>query len=933
MYTNIHLFLLNENIQQAKTILKNLELDPTKEQNFKDITKSLERLPNLIGKFVDFQYNQKAPKEDVKRVMTWVINNRESLNKLPKNILQYDTLEHLDDDIEDLKRKQTGNKFYKSLYNSMRVQVDKLDVDKRKEFDDLSLAFMKLPEAKQKHFTPLKYFERNNIGINDFMKALHSFLDKSVVNQDEEAILDKIEKYGDKVQILYNMNNVLVIETEDNKAVCDLGSQSWCIVYGSDYTRTNYFGPETYNTQLIVFNFNVPSTSSDSMFGITIYPDGSVRSGACQNKTNQYTPIERVIELTGVPVSVFKPNELKVIMKEFQTTLKQITKDVKNEIQDTNIDLFKIVEDIRKKITDHAKGNEKLIEGIPRIITDTMKQFDSEFYLTTKLIKSTFDGKSPKEMMESVSKNTDVKDILSNNILRHLQVLCSALNFENKESSQFFLTYYLSLNNSNNSLYDDFEKWYMDFINKTTNLSQLPKPVKSLDNAKYKIEDIDKYFSMVNIPNLVKDRSKELLLTIYEKVDLDLANWILSHPRKAESFADYKKVYNGVEWKPDGEDYHYQFFLEEGWYGDAALEFIDDEEFQDLVVELHERPNGLNIIDEICQESKYDYTYDILNKHDKELTALYDRTKSSPPDDDCILGLMMYLNSENDEYKTKFKKQMEIMSSGTGSSYVEYVEVSDFTSFDELIFKDEYFNQIEDVYWDSEKFDDYTMRNHFDYLDNYNIIFIASEIIDNNEGSEDLKDFPITTVKKYIGEDGRVNSLLMDKYEQDDEMKQLYNALEKLVFADEFEDSDMEYYIDDDIKKDILSRAMNNATESDYHDRLWKKLLNTIEEAMGGGYWPVDENDLPRTGKEQIYKFGKSEPGKGSKLYFTIDIASMMDGIDSYSDLYYVTDKKFNWADLLQYKYKTQESGIRVDLDNIYPDITKYYLNDSIRNL
>ena len=89
MYTNIEYFLLNENIQQAKLIFSKLELDPKTESYFKEIVELLDKTPNLIGKFVDLRYNKKESMDDIRKVIGWILTNRNVVGRLPKNILQF----------------------------------------------------------------------------------------------------------------------------------------------------------------------------------------------------------------------------------------------------------------------------------------------------------------------------------------------------------------------------------------------------------------------------------------------------------------------------------------------------------------------------------------------------------------------------------------------------------------------------------------------------------------------------------------------------------------------------------------------------------------------------------------------------------------------------------------------------------------------------
>ena len=920
MYTKIQYFLLNENIQQAKTILKELDLDPDKETDFKEITKSLERLPNLIGKFVEFQYKDKAPKEDVKRVMTWIITNRDLVSKLPKNILQYDHIEELEDDIKELTRLQKINKFYKSLYASMRAQVDKLDKDKRKEFNDLALAYMELPEAEQKQFTPLKYFERNNISITDFIKSLSSFLDKSEVNEDKKNVLDKIEKYGDRVEILYNMNNVLVIETENFEAVKNLGAQSWCIVYGGDGYRNSYFGPETNNTQLIIFNFNLPSTAANSMFGVTIKPTMEIIG--CQDKMNHYVGVENIKLLTGLPDSIFKPNEAKAAAYVVENTIKSFTDSIAKEpiLNKENLTLHYLINKLLEKLNE-IEDKTKFEDALDTIIGNTFKRIFTHEYTMQTVFLNTFKYKTPEDIYKIIKENKYIDTILKKSIdYKHIIFISTFLG--TAESCHFFVLYYFELFKNSLDFIDEY--WVAWYLGKKHDRFRVVgdytiwsySDVSQLEKEKYPIE--------------ISSEAKNVFIKLFKKIREDISGEIINHPRETLTFDEYKKVYDSIGMN---DEYPYQFFIEQELYVDAAPKFIDDEKYRNFMIDVI---NSINddaetdkslIMDNICQNAYYDYSDDLLDKYDDETVDMYEKTNSSPPFSDHILGLLMY--KKTDKYGQTFRKQMKI------ESYEgqDCVVVPDFTSFDRMIFKEEYFNQIEDYDMYYEKYDDWSLKDQAEDLDNYNLIDVTEMI---EKEIPEVKLLSDSIKSKYFVE-GKIDKTLMDKYERDEDLKKLEKDLIRLIFdTDTGElneiDENLYDYLNDDIKKDIFNRALNNAYEAAYHEALWNKLMEAVENALGGSDWKQTEEEIKYKKKPKIYKYRKNDKDSWD-LLFTIDISYIVESVESYSDLHYNQGEKFDWEDLLTYIYKIVQDPIKMYLEDINPWVTKEYFNEALRNL
>ncbi|HNQ26945.1 MAG TPA: hypothetical protein PKL92_03405, partial [Aquaticitalea sp.] len=82
--------------------------------------------------------------------------------------------------------------------------------DEKLKFNDLAYSFMILPDDIKKNFTPLKYFEENNVGINDFLKSISDYINTNTVNNEKSYILRKINQYKKLLKIKYQKDNVLV---------------------------------------------------------------------------------------------------------------------------------------------------------------------------------------------------------------------------------------------------------------------------------------------------------------------------------------------------------------------------------------------------------------------------------------------------------------------------------------------------------------------------------------------------------------------------------------------------------------------------------------------------------------------------------------------------------------------------------------------------
>lgn len=305
---NLNKFLLLENVKQAKQYLNKINLSEKDVEKFDILVDKLKKMPNLVDTFTRMIF---IPNEDgsvnitdakfseAMRIVKWVIENKQIAKQLSKNIIDYKNLEELADDIIKLKDNRKVDKFKKSLYKSMREEVEKLSDEDKKIFDNLALQFLDLDPEYRKLFTPLKYFERNNISIKEFMKALDNFINKEDVNEEKKRVVQYIK--DNDLKVVYNQDNILAIQVSDREDICNLGSEKWCIVY-SQHWFNKYLTDEKYNTQYIVINFNIPSSNPNSMFGVTIKPNGDIYdSGSSQNKNNIHVPLNDIYEMTGMP--------------------------------------------------------------------------------------------------------------------------------------------------------------------------------------------------------------------------------------------------------------------------------------------------------------------------------------------------------------------------------------------------------------------------------------------------------------------------------------------------------------------------------------------------------------------------------------------------------------------------------------------------------
>jgi len=763
MILSIRNFILFENIQQAKSILNKKGLDINKEKDYNDILTIFKKNPNLIGIFVKFRYDDNIPMENIKNVANWILNNRQLLSQLPNNILNYKNFEKLEDDIEKLNRGQLVKKFYNSLYRSMKDEIDKLD-DKQK-FNDLAYNFMILPNELKKNFTPLKYFEVNNINFDDFMNALNSYIENNTVNSDKKSILKIIDEYKNNLKIVYNKDNILIIQSNNKEVIKKLGSQSWCIVYSNDYYQEQYFGYGKGNTQYIIFDFNLPSSSSNSMFGITVDENGKTMYGACQDKYNRGKELSEILDSKNIPKHIIKPDDEVLKEKEKFDEFKKLLDE------DSLIDILNFIKN------NNIKNIDK--DFINKSLSNYNRQSEIKEDLKRLLINN-------KDNLNEFLNKYDIFSILSDRIIMEpLFVKSGEEVFGNIDNVIIMLLHHIK--NRDNRIYT---------ISFESNLIQNTYFFNVINDIK--LEDINKINNKYDILN-----DSEKVQIIYDTLKNYMKKYIhlflsleLFRSKEDIEWDIYLNFYNkyGLGLKNDLENYDYYSLLTTFSTDKLFYYFVDDDNFTDFIIDLaKEHPNDFDIRYAITQNHTVGY-YDLFS-HDN-IARIYEELELMPYN--TLETIFLFNNTKTITYD-ELSKELNIKKWGDEGYYVEF---SDFTELDSY-FEYDYFNNVND--------------NWYDYgsdVQNYEAIQ-SIELCDIKNIKEICY---ILNTNKLLSDD--INNRLSEIYEiGKDELFKLKKDIIKIVDDNEYELTDLISSL-----KRSISRSYNIA----YEDEVFKTLINEI---------------------------------------------------------------------------------------------------------
>lgn len=252
---------LNENIQQAKKILKDINKD-TSNKDFLKIKRLTYSTPGYLGFFTKHYFKKGASLDNIEYVLNLLKNNKELLKKLDKQVVEYEDLEKLDDDLSSLIDFKTYNKELVSRMNSKFKKVARND-------EELKTFWINLSDSDKKEVLLLMGTISFYSDYEDFKKVL-----VNGISNDVEEVIKKINSTNN-AYLIHNSNGIIIAEIYNKEASVKLGSKAWCISREVNNAWDDYNAIYKKTKQYFVWNFRVPAYDIDSMMGATINFNGS----------------------------------------------------------------------------------------------------------------------------------------------------------------------------------------------------------------------------------------------------------------------------------------------------------------------------------------------------------------------------------------------------------------------------------------------------------------------------------------------------------------------------------------------------------------------------------------------------------------------------------------------------------------------------------
>lgn len=346
-------FRIDENVQQAKIYLKKkaLEVKKAKSNNDKEILNPDEQRraennpyflkikdllrdnPGYVYAFTKFFFEEEVPMESLSEVYNDIKEYRSVIHNLPMTIDRYPDVvpdkadsrkgfERLGDDIEKLKKGRVVKKWVDRLYGEIKREYNSASAAMKEKVAGIAGAFDEFGKdtdgsKDEKISKELQDLFFNKVAryknLNEVIQAALSYI-KSANNSSMSKFFQNIQKvnvkYGEMngAEIVYNENNVLVLEIKSFQANKELNSNTSHCIASSSHQWENYVGSDSnYNKQYYIYNFNLSPSDDKSIIGITIEPRGAIRACHTKSDSGYSSGIKGFLSNLKVPFEVLAP--------------------------------------------------------------------------------------------------------------------------------------------------------------------------------------------------------------------------------------------------------------------------------------------------------------------------------------------------------------------------------------------------------------------------------------------------------------------------------------------------------------------------------------------------------------------------------------------------------------------------------------------------
>lgn len=358
---------LNENLQQAKTYIRNIALKDKKTRTGEegaaltseevrradnnpsflkvlDLVKDAQPLAYVFTKFFFEDLSEIDETErlsELKTLLDKLKRLRSLLPNLPMQVdryvskaaveeeeknskeedRQYRTpFERLGDDLTKLEGGVITNKWINQLLSWQKTWMTKLSTFQKEKVDGIAKAFdefgtednVKDKDANkslQRMFfqSVLQYKTLDDLllGAINFIKAANNASQKKFL-----IAIDKVNSrfgFNNGAEVIFNKGSILIIEVKSYPANVELNANTSHCITKSPSSWETYVGLDKFTKQYYIYDFDLPPNDNHSVIGITIGEKGAIRACHLKNDAGFGTNVVSYMKKKGVDMNVMPP--------------------------------------------------------------------------------------------------------------------------------------------------------------------------------------------------------------------------------------------------------------------------------------------------------------------------------------------------------------------------------------------------------------------------------------------------------------------------------------------------------------------------------------------------------------------------------------------------------------------------------------------------
>jgi len=253
---------LNENMQQAKSILKKMKTDEN-DPRFTQLKRMLlqDNAIGYIGRFTKWLIEDREPWEKL-------VELYDMLKSHPSKVPPIDTFKTLENAFDFLQGSEISTKT-NQVVNAIPSRARQNVTDKLKKLIELNIKY-----ADQiKDFYSKKGGKFKN--ENDLYNETSALIKNLSGGFNIDSIRQKIKATKSNVKLILERPDLLVIQPLDYEASKSLGSSSWCISYSKSYWDSY---ADVFSNQYFIYDFSKDPGDKKCMIGVTVNPDGGFKA-------------------------------------------------------------------------------------------------------------------------------------------------------------------------------------------------------------------------------------------------------------------------------------------------------------------------------------------------------------------------------------------------------------------------------------------------------------------------------------------------------------------------------------------------------------------------------------------------------------------------------------------------------------------------------